>query len=232
MKVSIVMPVYNERDYITAVITRVLDTGIPAEVVIVDDFSTDGTRDVIERMRVGWEERSCALKVLLKGKNEGKGSALRAGFKAATGDVVIIQDADLEYDPRDYQKLLAPILDGKADVVYGSRFLGDPHRVLFFWHMVGNKALTFFSNMLTNINLSDMETGYKAFRTEVIRNIRLTSDRFGFEPEFTAKVAKAGYRIYETSISYSGRTYEEGKKISWRDGVAAFWHILKFNLFN
>jgi len=230
--VSVVMPVYNEKAFIEEAVRRAVQTGIPAEIVIVDDFSTDGTRDVIERMRVGWEEHSCSLKVLLKGKNEGKGSALRAGFGAATGNVVIIQDADLEYDPRDYPKLLAPILDGKADVVYGSRFLGDPHRVLFFWHMVGNKALTFFSNMLTNINLSDMETGYKAFRTEVIRNIRLTSDRFGFEPEFTAKVAKAGYRIYETSISYSGRTYEEGKKVSWRDGVAAFYHIIRYNLFS
>lgn len=231
-RVSVVMPVYNEKAFIEEAVRRAVQTGIPAEIVIVDDFSTDGTRDVIERMRVGWEGRSCALKVVLKGRNEGKGSALRAGFGAAAGDVVIIQDADLEYDPRDYPKLLAPILDGKADVVYGSRFLGDPHRVLFFWHMVGNKALTFFSNMLTNINLSDMETGYKAFRTEVIRNIRLTSDRFGFEPEFTAKVAKAGYRIYETSISYSGRTYEEGKKVSWRDGVAAFYHIIRYNLFS
>lgn len=232
MSVSVVMPVYNERDYIEAVIKRVLDTGIPDELVIIDDFSRDGTRDILKKVEKEWPGQGCRLKLVFHEKNMGKGAALRTGFKEVSGDILIVQDADLEYDPRDYGKLMAPILEGKADVVYGSRFMGDSHRVLFFWHMIGNKALTFFSNMLTNINLSDMETGYKAFRTEVIKDIRLESDRFGFEPEITAKVAKKRCRIYETSISYAGRTYEEGKKINWKDGVAAFWHIIKFNLFS
>lgn len=230
MRVSVVMPVYNEKDYIKDVIKRVVDTGVPYELVVIDDCSKDGTRDALDAIKKTWTDR-CRLTVLFHEKNRGKGAALRTGFKAVTGDIVIIQDADFEYDPKDYPKLLAPIYDGRADVVYGSRFLGDTHRVLFFWHMVGNKVLTFFSNMLTNLNLSDMETGYKAFRSEVIKKLELTSDRFGFEPEITAKVAKGGYRIYETSISYSGRTYEEGKKINWKDGIAAFWHITKFNLF-
>lgn len=232
MSVSVVMPVYNERDYIEAVIKRVLDTGMPDELVIIDDFSRDGTRDILKKVEKEWPAEGCRLKLVFHEKNMGKGAALRTGFKEVSGDILIVQDADLEYDPRDYGKLMAPILEGKADVVYGSRFMGDSHRVLFFWHMIGNKALTFFSNMLTNINLSDMETGYKAFRTEVIKDIRLESDRFGFEPEITAKVAKKRCRIYETSISYAGRTYEEGKKINWKDGVAAFWHIIKFNLFS
>lgn len=232
MKVSVVMPVYNEKDYVSEVIRRVMDTGIPDELVVVDDFSTDGTRDVLDRIKNDWSDDKCRMTLLFQGKNMGKGAALRTGFENVTGDIVVVQDADFEYDPRDYKKLLEPILEGKADVVFGSRFLGEPHRVLFFWHMIGNKVLTFFSNMLTNLNLSDMETGYKAFRTEVLQSITLSSDRFGFEPEITAKVAKGGYRIYETSISYSGRTYEEGKKINWMDGVAAFWHIIKFNLFS
>lgn len=230
MNVSIVMPVYNEREYITEVIKRVTDTGIPAELVVVDDFSRDGTRDVLKKLESEWKG-TCKLRVLFHERNMGKGAALRTGFEHVSGDIVIVQDADFEYDPRDYPKLLQPILDGKADVVFGSRFVGgDSHRVLFFWHMIGNKVLTFVSNMLTNLNLTDMETGYKAFRTEVLRGIRLESNRFGFEPEITAKVAKSRCRIYETSISYSGRTYEEGKKINWKDGVAAFWHIVKFNL--
>ena len=232
MKISVVIPVYNEKTYITEVIKRVTDTGIPYEIVLVDDFSTDGTRDILKKNVNEWNNGACKIQLILQEKNMGKGAALRAGFKRVTGDIIIVQDADLEYDPNDYKKLLAPILDGKADVVYGSRFLGDSHRVLFFWHMVGNRVLTFFSNMLTNINLSDMETGYKAFKTDVIRNIDLRSNRFGFEPEITAKVARGRYRIYETSISYAGRTYEEGKKINWRDGVAAFWHIIKFNIFS
>ena len=232
MSVSIVMPVYNEREYISQVIKRVLDTGVPNELVVIDDFSRDGTRDVLKGIEAGWNEKGVKLKLVMHEKNQGKGAALRTGFGAVTGDIVIVQDADFEYDPRDYPKLLQPILEGKADVVYGSRFIGgDSHRVLFFWHMIGNKVLTFFSNMLTNLNLTDMETGYKAFRTEVLRGISLESDRFGFEPEITAKVAKKKWRIYETSISYAGRTYEEGKKINWKDGVAAFWHITKFNLF-
>lgn len=232
MSVSIVMPVYNEREYISQVIRRVLDTGIPQELVVVDDFSMDGTRDVLKGIEAGWDEKGARLRLVMHERNQGKGAALRTGFGAVTGDIVIVQDADFEYDPRDYPKLLQPILEGKADVVYGSRFTGgDSHRVLFFWHMIGNKVLTFFSNMLTNLNLTDMETGYKAFRTEVLRDIRLESDRFGFEPEITAKVAKKRCRIYETSISYAGRTYEEGKKINWKDGIAAFWHITKYNLF-
>ncbi|MBI5492174.1 MAG: glycosyltransferase family 2 protein [Deltaproteobacteria bacterium] len=230
MSVSVVMPVFNEKAFITEVIKRVLDTNVPEELIIVDDFSTDGTREVLQSLKKAWKG-GCRLELVLQERNMGKGAALRAGFSRVRGSVVIVQDADLEYDPRDYKKLLEPILEGKADVVFGSRFMGDSHRVLFFWHMIGNKLLTFFSNMLTNLNLSDMETGYKAFRTGVIRDIELKSDRFGFEPEITAKVAKGRYRIYETSVSYAGRTYEEGKKINWKDGIAAFWHIIKFNLF-
>lgn len=232
MTVSIVMPVYNERNFIDEIIKRVLDTGIPDELVIIDDCSMDGTRDKLEHIKKNWKNQKCRLNMVYHKKNMGKGAALRTGFQHVACDIVIVQDADLEYDPKDYPKLLQPILDGKADVVYGSRFMGDCHRVLFFWHMIGNKMLTFFSNMLTNLNLSDMETGYKAFRTEVIKGITLTSDRFGFEPEITAKVADKGCRIYETSVSYAGRTYEEGKKINWKDGIAAFWHIVKFNLFS
>lgn len=232
MRVSVVIPVFNERDYIEKVIKIVTATGIPDELVVIDDHSTDGTRDALDRIKKNWSDGKCALKLFYHEKNTGKGAALKTGFSQVSGDVVVIQDADFEYDPRDYGKLLEPILDGRADVVFGSRFLGDTHRVLFFWHMIGNKVLTFFSNMLTNLNLSDMETGYKAFKTDVIRKINLTSQRFGFEPEITAKVAKGGYRIYETSISYAGRTYDEGKKINWKDGIAAFWHIIRFNIFS
>lgn len=228
--VSVVMPVFNEKVFIRTIIDRVIDTGIPSELVIIDDFSTDGTREFLTELEKSGVYKGCAIKVCFHEKNKGKGAALRTGFKNATGEIVIVQDADLEYDPKDYGKLVGPILEGKADVVYGSRFSGECHRVLFFWHMVGNKTLTLFSNMLSNLNLTDMETGYKAFRAEVLRNITLTSDRFGFEPEITAKVAKKRYRIYEAAVSYSGRTYDEGKKISWKDGVAAFWHIFKFNV--
>jgi glycosyltransferase involved in cell wall biosynthesis len=190
----------------------------------VDDGSTDGTGDVIKKC----EE---SIKVFSHEKNTGKGAAIRTAIPHITGDIVIIQDADLEYDPSEYPRLIAPIMEGKADVVYGSRFLGGPHRVLFFWHAVGNKMITTLSNMLTDLNLTDMETGYKAFRAEVLKKIRIDSNRFGFEPEITAKVARMGYRIYEVPISYWGRNYSEGKKIKWKDGLAAIYWIIKYNLF-
>lgn len=222
MKVSVVVPVYNERETVPQVIARVRAAlaGWDAEIVVVDDGSVDGTRDVLRS--------TDGIRLLEHGVNQGKGAALRTGFAAATGDVVIVQDADLEYDPRDYPKLLEPIEDGRADVVYGSRFLGGPHRVLFFWHYVANTILTWLSNMFTNLNLSDMETGYKVFRREVLQKIQIRSNRFNFEPEITAKVAKAHCRVYEVPISYSGRTYEEGKKIGLRDGIVALWTIIKF----
>ena len=232
MKVSVVIPVYNEKDYVARTVKRVVATGLISEIIIVDDFSTDGTRDVLISLDKELSNKKCKINLIYQERNRGKGAALRRGFRCVTGDVIIIQDADLEYDPKDYPKLIEPIFDGRADVVYGSRFMGGTHRVLFFWHMLGNKFLTLFSNMLTNLNLTDMETCYKVFRTEVLTDITLTSDRFGFEPEITAKLAKKGFRIYETSVSYAGRTYGEGKKINWKDGVAAFWYIIKFNLFS
>jgi len=225
---SVVIPVYNERDHLLALIERVLAAPFEKELIVVDDCSTDGSRDLV---KVAAEKYPC-VRPLFHEVNRGKGAALRTGFGAATGDVIIVQDADLEYDPNEFPQLLQPILDGRADVVYGSRFLSGPHRVLFFWHSVGNKVLTLYSNMLTNLNLTDMETCYKVFRAEVLRSIVLTSDRFGFEPEITARVARGSWRVYEVPISYSGRDYKEGKKITWRDGVAALWHIAKFNLFD
>ena len=228
MKLSIVIPVYNEKDTVLELIRRVRAVALPLEreIIIVDDFSTDGTRDLIRGLE-GPDAR-----VLFQPKNMGKGAALKAGFAAATGDIVLVQDADLEYDPAEYPALLAPILDGRADVVYGSRFLSGPHRVLLFWHSVGNKILTAFSNMVTNLNLTDMETCYKVFRREVLAGMTLKSGRFGFEPEFTVKVAKLKCRIYEVPISYSGRDYAEGKKITWKDGLAALWHILRYRFFS
>jgi glycosyltransferase involved in cell wall biosynthesis len=222
VKISVVVPVYNERGTVALLLERVREAlrGREAEIVVVDDGSTDGTREVLRRIE--------GIRLIEHERNQGKGAALRTGFAAATGEVVIVQDADLEYDPREYPKLLEPIEDGRADVVYGSRFLGGPHRVLFFWHFVANMLLTLLSNMLTNLNLSDMETGYKVFRAEVLKKIRIRSNRFDFEPEITAKVAKLGCRIYEVPISYSGRTYEEGKKIGFRDGLSALWTILKY----
>ena len=222
MKLSVVIPVYNERWTIREIVRRVYETSFEKEIILVDDGSTDGSGEILRELR------GPNIIVTFHPRNRGKGAALRAGFERATGDVVIVQDADLEYDPREYAALLEPILDGRADVVYGSRFLGGPHRVLFFWHYVGNRFLTLLSNMLTNLNLSDMETGYKVFRAEVLRDIKIRSERFGFEPEITAKVARRGCRIYEVPISYSGRDYSEGKKITWRDGIAALWCILRF----
>ena len=221
-KVSIVIPVYNERATVNTIIERVLaaDTlGLEKEIIVGDDGSTDGTRAVLQK----WIGRP-GIRILLKDRNTGKGAALRLGFQHVTGDIVIIQDADLEYDPADYPKLLQPILNQHADVVYGSRFLGFPRRVLYFWHTVANRFLTLFSNMLTNLNLTDMETCYKVFRAEILREVRFESNRFGFEPEFTVKIAKRKYRVYEVPVAYYGRSYKEGKKITWRDGVAAlFW---------
>ncbi len=224
---SIVIPCYNEVATLEKVIDAVLKSPVGSkEVIIVDDGSTDGTSDLI---RNKLEQR--VARVIFHEKNQGKGAALRSGFAVATGDVVLVQDADLEYDPRDYDSLLAPIAAGKADVVYGSRFSGgEAHRVLFFWHYIVNRGLTLLSNILTNLNLTDMEIGYKAFRREVLQQITIEENRFGFEPEITAKVARLHYRIYEVGVSYSGRTYSEGKKIGWHDGVHAVWCILKYNL--
>jgi glycosyltransferase involved in cell wall biosynthesis len=227
-EISVVIPCYNEVSTIEDILDAVRASEIrDKEIVVVDDASTDGTRE-----RLLAHEGDPGLRVIFHERNQGKGAALRTGFRAATGDVVIVQDADLEYDPKEYPKLLAPIRAGKADVVYGSRFAGgESHRVLYFWHYAANKLLTLFSNMFTNLNLTDMETCYKAFRREVIQKIDLREDRFGFEPEVTAKVARMGCRIYEVGISYSGRTYAEGKKIGWRDGLRALWCVVRYNLF-
>jgi glycosyltransferase involved in cell wall biosynthesis len=225
---SIVIPCYNEVHTIESLIAAVLNSSVPEkEIILVDDASTDGTQELIRQKIEPLVDR-----VIFHDRNQGKGAALRTGFAAATADMVIIQDADLEYDPRDYGKLLAPIIEGKADVVFGSRFAGgDCHRVIYFWHSVVNKGLTLLSNMLTDLNLTDMEVCYKAFRRDVIQKITIEEDRFGFEPEITAKVARLNCRIYEVGISYSGRTYSEGKKIGFRDGFRAVWCILKYNLF-
>ena len=234
MKLSVLVPAYNEAATLREAIERVKGVDFAKEIIVVDDGSTDGTRAILEELTRQDEIRSNPtneIKVLLESVNRGKGAAIRAGLSHVTGDVVIIQDADLEYDPQDYGRLLEPILSGKADVVYGTRFSGGgPHRVLFFWHFVGNRILTLFTNVLTNLNLSDMEVGYKAFRTEVLRSIPIKSNRFGFEPEVTVKIAKRGYRIYEVPISYYGRTYSEGKKITWKDGMAALYTVIRFRL--
>ena len=227
MKLSIVIPVYNEKKTLSELICRVEAVKLEKEIIIVDDASTDGTRDLLKKYE--GQER---FKVIYQSKNAGKGSALRAGFDKAEGEVIIVQDADLEYDPKDYALLLEPILDGRADVVYGSRFQGGTHRVFFFWHYVGNKVLTTLSNMCTNLCLTDMETGYKVFRRTGLDSFILKCNRFGFEPEFTSKVARHAFRIYEVPISYSGRGYEEGKKINWKDGVAALWFIFRFRFFS
>jgi len=226
-KISIVIPVYNEKDFIRQLIGRVEATKYNKEIILVDDYSTDGSREIIHE----YEERE-NFKVSYHNSNQGKGAALRTGFSLVTGEIIIIQDADLEYDPADYPTLLTPILDERADVVFGSRFLGGTHRVLFFWHYLGNKFLTTLSNIFTNLNLTDMETCYKVFTKEVLDSLTLTCNRFGFEPEFTSKIAKKKFRIYEVPISYSGRDYSEGKKIGWKDGVAALWYIFKFRFLN
>ena len=229
LKVSVVIPLYNERDTILKVLNRIRLQDDIHEIVIIDDGSTDGTRQVLAEEVEGQIDD---VLVEYQPRNSGKGAALRRGLSLVSGDVVIIQDADLEYNPRDYSRLLEPIRDGRADVVYGSRFKGDSGRVLFFWHSVGNRFLTLLSNMLTNLNFTDIETGYKVFRTEVISGMRLRSNRFGFEPEFTAKIAKGGWRIYEVPISYSGRDYSEGKKITWRDGLAALFQVVWYRFFD
>ncbi|MFH0983490.1 MAG: glycosyltransferase family 2 protein [Planctomycetota bacterium] len=232
MRLSIVIPVYNERATLEELVSRVMavEIGMEREIILVDDGSTDGTRDLYPAFGQRWPGQRLIVK--LQDRNRGKGAAVRAGFELATGDIVLIQDADLEYDPRDYPRLLQPILDGTADVVFGSRFIGgQAHRVHLFWHMVGNRFLTLLSNMLTNLNLTDMETCYKVFRLEVVRSMRLVSDTFTIEPELTAKVAKGRWRVYEVGIGYAGRDYAEGKKITWRDGCRALWAILRFRFF-
>jgi glycosyltransferase involved in cell wall biosynthesis len=227
MKLSAVIPVYNEKNTILELLDRVRNVNLPKEIILVDDFSTDGTRELLQAVPPSED-----LKIVFQPQNKGKGAALRRGFEEVTGDIVVIQDADLEYDPAEYVNLIQPILANKADVAYGSRFLSGPHRVLLFWHSVGNWVLTTLSNMITDLNLTDMETCYKVFRADILKKLKFCENRFGFEPEFTAKVAKARYRIYEVPISYSGRDYSEGKKIGWKDGIAAIYFIIKYGLFD
>jgi glycosyltransferase involved in cell wall biosynthesis len=226
VKISVIIPVFNEQSTIVEIIRRVREVSFPKEIIIVDDGSVDGTREALKQV-VGTD-----IRMTYHDCNRGKGAALRTGIALADGEIIVIQDADLEYDPLDFEKLIRPIMDGKADIVYGSRFVtGESRRVLYFWHMVGNKVLTLCSNILTNLNLTDMETGYKAFTSDVAKRLVLREDRFGFEPEFTARIARMGVRIYEVGISYSGRTYAEGKKICWKDGLSALRCIMMYNLF-
>jgi glycosyltransferase involved in cell wall biosynthesis len=225
--ISIVIPVYNEVNTINEIIRRVQAVDLEKEIIIVDDASNDGTKDILNELK---DEKG--ITVFFNQSNQGKGAALRTAFQHVKGEIVIIQDADLEYDPQEYNKLIKPIIEGKADAVFGSRFLGGPHRVLFFWHYVGNRVFTLLSNMLTNLNLTDMETCYKVFKTSLLKQFTIESNRFGVEPEITAKLAKLKCRIYEVDISYSGRDYTEGKKINWKDGIAALYWILKYNLWS
>jgi glycosyltransferase involved in cell wall biosynthesis len=243
-RVSVVIPVFNERATIEDLLAQVQAVDLSKEMIVVDDGSTDGTRELLEDIVAARDEGAptfalpksghvldvTGVRILFQAQNRGKGAALRRGFQEASGEIVIVQDADLEYDPREYHRLIEPIERGLGDVVYGSRFMGGPHRVLFYWHSVANRMLTTMSNMFTNLNLSDVWTCYKAFRIEVVRSLVLREDRFGFEPEVTAKVSRAGWRVYEVPISYWGRTYAEGKKIAWRDGVKALWYVLRYNL--
>ncbi len=227
MLLSVIIPVFNEAKTIEEIMRRVEAVPLAKEIIVVDDFSQDGTREVLSRLA----ECCKNLKVVFHDKNRGKGCAIRTGLQHVAGEMVIIQDADLEYNPAEFPRLVKPIVEDRADVVFGSRFAGgEEHRVLYFWHYVGNRFLTLFSSMLTNLNLTDMETCYKLFRTDIIRGIRLEQNRFGFEPEITAKVAKTGCRIFEVGISYSGRTYKEGKKIGWKDGAKAIWCIIKYRI--
>src|SRR5260221_7861682 len=243
-KLSVVIPVYNEKVTLDEILRRVIETEFRKEILIVDDCSTDGSRQILEKFVQLQNPRSSAapaqdgaeliplrdLRIFFQDHNQGKGAALRRGFAEVTGDIILVQDADLEYDPRDYPKLLEPIVDGRADVVYGSRFLGGPQRVHYFWHYVANTMLTLLSDIFTNLKLTDMETCYKVFRTEVLKGIQIKSDRFGFEPEITAKIAKGKWRGYEVPISYAGRTYEEGEKITWIDGGQALWCIIRYKI--
>jgi glycosyltransferase involved in cell wall biosynthesis len=233
MKLSVIVPVYNEIATLAEIIRRIraAPVQVPMEVILVDDCSVDGTREFLQGLATGKGSESGEVKVLMHERNMGKGAAIRTAIAHATGTMILIQDADLEYDPQDYGALLKPILDGNADVVFGNRFHGGAHRVLYFWHAVGNRCLTTLCNMVTNLNLTDMEVGYKVFCIDVLKQIQLQSSRFGFEPEITVKLAKLGCRIYEVPISYHGRTYAEGKKISWRDGIAALFHIIRYRFF-